>query len=109
MWGYRSYGAIADWGCNYGKKLVKALGFTREQTPCAATLHTVFRNLDREELEAEWGEWAEGVLEATLAGEGEGAGIVVEGKTLRGSRQRKAPGVQRLSAVGQRLGLALAP
>jgi hypothetical protein len=48
-------------------------------------------------------------LEATLAGEGEGAGIVVEGKTLRGSRQRKAPGVQRLSAVGQRLGLALAP
>jgi DDE_Tnp_1-associated len=35
--GYRSYSAIADWGRCYGQKLVRALGFTQDTTPCAAT------------------------------------------------------------------------
>jgi hypothetical protein len=43
---YRSYGAIAEWGRNYGAGLIAALGFTRSTTPCAATLHTVFKQLD---------------------------------------------------------------
>ena len=29
--GYRSYGAMAEWGRNYGGRLVRALGFTRLQ------------------------------------------------------------------------------
>ena len=33
MCGYKSYGAIAEWGRNYGQKLTKALGFTHEKTP----------------------------------------------------------------------------
>jgi DDE_Tnp_1-associated len=45
--GYRSYTAIAEWGRYYGEPLVRALGFTR-RPPCAATLHTVFRRVDRE-------------------------------------------------------------
>src|SRR4029450_10704315 len=59
--GYRSYTAIAEWGRNYGAHLTRALGFTR-QPPCAATLHTVFRRVDREVLEAKVGAWAEGLL-----------------------------------------------
>ena len=48
--GYKSYSAIAEWGRNYGQHLVKALGFTHHQTPCAATLHTVFRHLGKQDL-----------------------------------------------------------
>jgi hypothetical protein len=44
--GYRSYSAIADWGRCSGQKLVRALGFTRDKTPCAATLYHVLRQLD---------------------------------------------------------------
>jgi hypothetical protein len=44
--GYRRYTAIAEWGRRYGEPLVRALGFTR-RPPCAATLHTVFRRVDR--------------------------------------------------------------
>ena len=31
--GYRSYGAIAEWGRNYGEELTQLLGFTRKETP----------------------------------------------------------------------------
>ena len=53
--GYRSYTAIAEWGRHYGAHLVRALGFTR-RSPCAATLHTVLRRVDREVLRSHaWG------------------------------------------------------
>ena len=48
--GYRSDSAIAEWGRNYGAHMAQALGFTYD-TPCAATLHTVFRHLDRAAIE----------------------------------------------------------
>jgi hypothetical protein len=47
--GARSYTAIAEWGRNYGVPLIQALGFTRPP-PCAATLHTVLRRVDRESV-----------------------------------------------------------
>src|ERR1043166_222480 len=59
--GYRSYTAIAEWGRHYGDHLVQALGFTH-RSPCAATLHTVLRRVDREVFEAKLGAWAEGLL-----------------------------------------------
>jgi len=40
--GYRSYSAIAAWGRNDGTDSAHALGFTHH-TPCASTLHTIFR------------------------------------------------------------------
>src|SRR5438046_2474336 len=60
--GYRSYGAIAEWGRNYGPALIVALGFARPKTPCAAALFLLFRRLDRERLEAALGRWAEAML-----------------------------------------------
>jgi hypothetical protein len=49
--GYRSYSAIAEWGRNYGESLAVALGFKHGKTPCAATLHTIFRHFDVEQFE----------------------------------------------------------
>jgi predicted transposase YbfD/YdcC len=105
--GYRSYTAIAEWGRNYGARLTRALGFTR-QPPCAATLHTVLRRVDRDELEAKLGAWAEGVLAGTSAPSEVEEGIAVDGKTLRGSQKQGAPGAHLLSALAHRLGLTLA-
>src|SRR5215468_9141461 len=106
--GYRSYSAIAEWGHNYGARIAHALGFTHN-TPCAATLHTVFRHVDRDAVEAKLGAWAEGVVVSTPVAPSAGeAAVALDGKTLRGSRKQGAPGVHLLSALSHHLGLTLA-
>jgi predicted transposase YbfD/YdcC len=105
--GYRSYGAMAEWGRNYGAALVAALGFTRSTTPCAATLHTVFKYLDVASFEAKLGAWAEQVLAALPPVTDSVEAVACDGKTLRGSRKLGAPGSHLLAAVSQRLGLML--
>jgi predicted transposase YbfD/YdcC len=106
--GYRSYSAIAEWGRNYGAGMAHALGFTHN-TPCAATLHTVFRHVDRDEVEAKLGAWAEGIVISTPAAPAaDKAAVALDGKTLRGSRKQGAPGVHLLSALSHHLGLTLA-
>src|SRR5499427_9296439 len=106
--GYRSYSAIAEWGRNYGISMAHALGFTHN-TPCAATLHTVFRHVDRDAVEATLGAWAESVVVSTPPAPSAGeAAIALDGKTLRGSRKQGAPGVHLLSALSHHLGLTLA-
>jgi predicted transposase YbfD/YdcC len=105
--GYRSYSAIAEWGRNYGAQIVQALGFTHNP-PCAATLHTVFRHVDRDEVEAKLGAWAEGIVVSTpiTPSMGEPA-VALDGKTLRGSHKQGAPGVHLLSALSHHVGLTL--
>ncbi len=90
--GYRSYGAIAEWGHNYGPELLRALGFTRVTAPCAATLYLIFKRLDVAALPAE---------------EGDREVVAIDGKTLRGSRKQGAPGAHLLSALSHRLGVTL--
>ena len=105
--GYRSYSAIAAWGRNYGARIAQALGFTHS-TPCAATLHTVFRHVDRAEMEATLGAWAEGIVGSTpVAPSASEAAVALDGKTLRGSRKQGAPGVHLLSALSHHVGLTL--
>lgn len=106
--GYRSYSAIAEWGRNYGASLAEALGFKQGQTPCAATLHTIFRHLDAKQFEAKLGQWAASVLQAGPADATPLEGVAVDGKTLRGSAKQGAQGAHLLAAVSQRLGLTLA-
>ncbi|HVA89260.1 MAG TPA: transposase family protein, partial [Chloroflexota bacterium] len=55
--GYRSYSAMAEWGRTYGAEIRRALGFTRDQSPCAATFYQLFRRLDLVALEACLGQW----------------------------------------------------
>jgi hypothetical protein len=106
--GYRSYSAIAEWGRTYDAELVRALGFTHQPTPCAATFFRVFRRLDRVDLEARLGAWAEAVLQATGAPANLSLeAVAMDGKSLRGSRNQGAPAAHLLSAVSHRLGLTL--
>ena len=55
--GARSLYAIAQWGREH-PQLAHSLGFSREQTPCVATLHHVFRRLDVDAFESALGRWA---------------------------------------------------
>jgi predicted transposase YbfD/YdcC len=106
--GYRSYSAIAEWGRTYGAEISRALGFTREQTPCAATFHHLFRRLDRQALETGLGRWVQQVLAALPATDPPTVpGVALDGKSLRGSRKQGAPLTHLLSAVSHRLGLTL--
>jgi hypothetical protein len=67
--GYRSYGAMAEWGQHYGTDLALALGFKGGKTPSVGTLHTIFRRLDKEAFDKQIGQRAECVLEkSTSAG-----------------------------------------
>ena len=106
--GARSYSAIADWGRDYGAAIAQALGFTH-RTPCASTLHTIFKQLDVAGFEARLGAWADGLMTSGLTtSEPLAEAMAVDGKTLRGSKKQGAPGTHLLSVVGHRLGLTLA-
>jgi hypothetical protein len=104
--GYRTYSAIAEWGRNYGTGMAQALGVVHD-TPCAATLHTIFRYVDRDILERRLGAWAERVV-ARLPSAPTATAVALDGKTLRGSRKQGAPGVHLLSALAHHVGLTLA-
>jgi len=98
--GAKGYSAIAQWGRNYGKEISKALGFTHEKTPCAATFCNIFRKLEVQLMESILGQWADNISSAS--------GIAIDGKTLRGSAKQGSGITHLLSAVSHGLGLTLA-
>jgi predicted transposase YbfD/YdcC len=106
--GYRRYGAIAEWGRNYGRELVTALGFANGQTPCASTRHWIFRHLDGAQFESKLSQWAEQVLASPPPTPEQAEGIAIDGKTRRGRQKSGAPGAHLLSAFSHWLGLTLA-
>ena len=106
--GARSYSAIAEWGRKYGTRLAQALGFTHA-TPCSATLHTIFRHVDRDEFETHLGAWADSVVGSLPATpEAPEAAVALDGKTLRGAKKQGAPGTHLLSALAHQVGVTLA-
>ena len=106
MCGCRSYAAIAEWGRTYHTDLAKALGFTHTKTPCASTLHYVFKDLDATALETALTQWAIGILE-NLPMETQRRAIAIDGKTLCGSDKQGAALTHLLSIVSHQLGITL--
>jgi hypothetical protein len=102
--GYKSYGAMAQWGSNYGAFLVRDLGFERGRVPSVGTLFTIFSRVDKDALEGAINGWAEKVL-ALLPEEGKA--LSGDGKWLRGSHTQGAADTLLLSVVSHRLGLTL--
>lgn len=106
MCGCRSYAAIAEWGRTYHADLPKALGFRQKKTPCASTLHYVFKDLDATALENRLTQWAITVLE-DLPTQTDTQAIAIDGKTLCGSHQQHATIRHLLSVVSHQLGITL--
>ena len=105
--GYKSYGAMAEWGKNYGRELAQALGFKDGKTPSVGTLFTIFSNLDKRALEAKLGAWAECVLHHLPGSAQQNCALALDGNTLRGSAGQGACDMHLLSAVSHGLGLTL--
>ena len=55
--GARSLYAIVQWGREH-PQFARTLGFSRERTPCVATLHHMFRRMDVDAFETALGRWA---------------------------------------------------
>ena len=98
--GCRSLYAIAQWGREH-PELARSLGFTRERTPCVATLHHIFRRLDVAAFEDALSQWAMAALPA------EGAVLAVDGKALRGLHGDELPGVRLVAAYAVDAGLVV--
>jgi hypothetical protein len=57
--GARSLYAIAQFGRDRGKPFARVLGFTRDVTPCCATLHYLFAGLERRAFEGAIRRWTD--------------------------------------------------
>jgi predicted transposase YbfD/YdcC len=115
MCGCKTYSAIAQWGRDYDQRFIKALGFTHDKTPCAATFCNVFSDISIKVMESKLGQWATslGIATDTSAQESsqeeyQEEAISIDGKTLRGSLKQGSSVTHLLSAVSHKLGLTLA-
>jgi len=99
--GARSLYAISQWGRLQTLEVVANLGFRHERTPCVATLHRVFKNVDVEAFEAALKDWAQRNI-------GEEEAIAIDGKGLRGIHGEELPGVRFVAAYSPRSGQVLA-
>ena len=103
MCGYRSYSTIAEWGRTYSSAWVKALGFTHAKTPCAATLHNLFKRVDIAKLEAVLTETLQSLPQASPR-----VALAIDGKKLNGSAGQNATVNHLLSVVSHELGVTIA-
>ncbi len=100
---------MAAWGRHDGARLAPALGFPHA-TPCAATLHPIFRRVTRAECAAPLGAWADRVGGSLPAvPEPPEVAMARAGTTRRGSKTPGAPGTPLFSARVPHVGGPLAP
>ena len=99
--GARSLYAIAQWGRDHRAAAGQALGFPLGRTPCVATLHRVFKDLDVAAFEEVLREWVQD------SGVDLGLVVSVDGKTLRGIHGEEIPGVHLVSAYAAGSGAVL--
>ena len=90
--------AIAQRGREH-PRFARSSGFSRERTPCAATLHHVFRRSDVGAFESVLGRRAQ-----ECPGEGEAA-IAMDGRAPRGMHGGELPGVRPVAAYAGESGL----
>jgi hypothetical protein len=91
--GARSFKAIAEWAEGLSRDTLKRLGSKRWRPPSEPTLRRVLQRLDADWLDAQIGQWL--AQQHCLAG----AGISVDGKTLRGGHDHGQSAPHLLSAL----------
>ena len=108
--GARSLYAMARWGRDHGVAPGQLMGFRPGKTPCIATFHRVFKNLDVDAFEAMLREWLSNSgleLGEVLALDGK-TPVSSTGQDLRGIHGEGVPGVHLVSAYATRSGAVLA-
>jgi predicted transposase YbfD/YdcC len=102
--GQRSFIAIEEWARDQSKEVLKLLGCRYGRPPSERTFRRVLKNqVNADELDEKLGLWVAEQQPAL-----EGAGISIDGKTLRGSRDGEKKGVHLLSAVVHGSGVVVA-
>ena len=100
--GMRSLEAIAQFARDHGISLTHALGFTSNECPCKATLSNILRRLDIAAFEAALARW----ILARCPDQGDQ--ICLDGKTLRGSKDKTLPGAHILAAYAPQVAAVVA-
>lgn len=100
--GARSLNAIAQFGRDRGASFALVLGFTRDATPCCATLHYLFKRLDIKAFDRAINRWLGGRIKQGWRA------VSVDGKTLRGTQGHEVAGVHVLAAYCHEAGAVLA-
>jgi Druantia protein DruA/DDE_Tnp_1-associated/Transposase DDE domain len=91
--GARSFTAIAQWARGLSPEALRRLGATRRTPPSEPTIRRVLQSVDADQLDAHLGPW---LLQVAAR---PGAGLSVDGKTLRGGHARGAAAPHLLSAI----------
>lgn len=104
--GCRSLQALTAWGKRQENMLLVKMGFKRGQAPGYGTLQRCLSRLDAASFEQALHQWAQQALKAKQ-GEQAYAGLALDGKTLRGSRDGQLPGVHILSLLAHEVGIVL--
>ncbi len=103
LMGRKSLAGIARFGRQHGTPLAHALGFRRGKTPTKSTLSRTLRRFDARQLEAALSRWIEGRIGPTALHH-----LALDGKALRGSRDRDVPGQHLVAAFAPVVGAVLA-
>jgi hypothetical protein len=92
--GARSFTAMGEWAAEQSKETLKRLGSKRGKPPSERTYRRVFASIDVEELDRRTGSWM--AKQQRLQA---GAGLALDGKTVRGSGGRDQGALHLLSAI----------
>lgn len=100
--GARGFRAIAEWAKDLSRDTLRRLGSNRWTPPSEPTIRRVLQKLDADRLDAEIGPWL------LQRGPVAGAGLSVDGKTLRGAHDAGQAPPHLLSAILHQEGLVMA-
>ena len=100
--GARGFRAIAEWAKDLSRDTLRRLGSKRWTAPSEPTIRRVLQKLDAERLDAQIGPWL------LQHGQVAGAGLSVDGKTLRGAHDAGQSPPHLLSAVLHQEGIVVA-
>lgn len=92
--GARSFTAMAEWAAEQSKETLQRLGSKRGKAPSERTYRRILAAVGVEEIDRRTGSW---VAEQLLLKAG--AGLAIDGKTVRGSSDGDKPAIHLLSAI----------
>ena len=101
--GARSFTAMAEWAAEQPKETLQRLGSKRGKAPSERTYRRCFDRVDAEDLDRRTGGWIAEQLRLEP-----GAGLALDGKTARGSRDGEKPARHLLSAIVHGSGVVVA-